>query len=487
MKKKALLNILILVSGSLFTFAFAPFNIYLLSLLAPAILLFVWLHSSPKQAFWRGLLFGLGWFAGGVSWVYISVHNYGFAPLPLALIITLGLIAALACFPAIHGYCLNRFFPTNNLTKIILVFPLTWVFMEWVRTWILTGFPWLLLGYTQIDMPLRNIAPILGVYGVSFFTAMTIGILVNLFFTKKPNKIFLLFSLVVTIWLGSWLLGKINWTHPTGAPIQVSLIQGNIPQEIKWQQNQTQNILRRYYQLTEQNWQSSIIIWSEGALPMFRSQAQPFINFLDQKAKQHNTTLIFGVAVDDQSNSKYYNAMQAVGKNHSLYFKRKLVPFGEYQPLASVTEFFMSMLQIPMSGFSPGSRNQPEFLADGIRIAPAICYETAYPQLQFHYLPAAQLLINITDDSWFGESVAAAQQLEMARMRSLEAGRYQLIGTNTGVTAIVKPNGEIQSQAPVFQEYVLSGKVYAMTGTTPWVRFGHYLGIMLSKIYRLSS
>lgn len=480
MKKNLLANIAALIAGTLLTLAFAPFDVYIISLFSPAVLLIIWLHSTPKQAFWRGFLFGSGWFAGGVYWVYISIHTYGFAPPILAGSITLALVLALACFVAVQGYFLAKFFPHNSITKSIIVFPLTWVIMEWVRTWILSGFPWLSLGYSQLSTPLSNIAPIFGIYGVSFFAALTASALTTPFFTKKLNRIFFVFALVAVIWLGSWLLGKITWTKPIGQPISVSLIQGNIAQENKWQASQTQKILQRYVQLTDANWQSKIIVWPEGAIPLFSSTAKPFIQFLDQTAKQHNVTLIFGVALDDSKTNKYYNAMQSVGNNQSIYLKRKLVPFGEYQPLSSVTEMFMQMMQIPMSGFSPGPQKQSIFLANNIKIAPALCYETAYPNLQLSYLPEAQLLVNITDDSWFGDSTAAAQQLEMARIRSLEAGRYQLISTNTGITAIIKPNGQIQAQAPVFQEYVLTGKVFASSGGTPWTKFGHYLWLLLA-------
>ena len=467
-------SITALISGAALTLAFAPFHYYILAFISPALLLLVWLNATAKQAFWRGWLYGVGFFGTGVYWVYISIHVYGHAPLLLAFGITALLVMFLGLFFAIQGYLLSK-----CRKYIMLVFSFSWVIFEWLRSWIFTGFPWLFLGYSQLATPLRAIAPILSVYGVSFAVALTAAMLVVLI-TNIANKKRLLINhialilSVISIWLiGIFLMHK-NWTYPLGAPIQVSLIQGNIPQEEKWDPKNIPVILSKYEELTSQQWaqqsDSKLIIWPEAAIPVFSWQAQKFIDHMAREALKHNTTtIITGVPINDRTNNKYYNGIITLGSEKSVYLKRHLVPFGEYPFMGGITRFLMTMMQIPMSEFTPGARKQPDFIANNLIIAPTICYEIAYPHEILDFLPQAQILLNVSDDSWFGESIAAAQQLEIARMRSLETGRYQLIAGNTGITAIINPDGSVQSQLPPFKQAVLIGSVQAMAGNTPWI------------------
>jgi apolipoprotein N-acyltransferase len=463
---KIFCNIFALIFGALLTLSFAPFHLYILAFISPALLLLMWQSTEPKQAFWYGWFYGIGFFGTGVYWVYISVHVYGHAPLLLAFSITALLIMFLALFFAIQGYLWNKYCKVN-----LLFFPISWVLFEWLRSWVLTGFPWLFLGYSQLSTPLSGIAPIFGVYGVSFAVALTAVAIAIMVKSIIKQQFFLLkhYLLLITfaIWLISIFLMHQHWTYPVGAPIKVSLIQGNIPQEAKWAPSQSALILAKYKKLTGEHWDSRLIVWPEAAIPMFDWQAKDFIDHMSTEAKKHKTTIITGVpiGIDD----KYYNGIITLGKNKSVYLKRHLVPFGEYPFLGVITKILMTVLKIPMSEFTPGPRHQPVFIASDLIIAPMICYEIAYPNEVLDFFPQAELLLNISDDSWFGESIAADQQLEIAQMRSLETGRYQLVAGNTGITAIINPDGTIQNQLPPFKEMVLTGSIQAMKGLTPWV------------------
>lgn len=479
-----LLSIISLFAGVSLTFAFAPFAFYPLAVIAPAILLLIWMKSSAKQAFFRGFLFGAGLFGSGTYWIYISIHNYGNASVFLATLITTIFVLYFALFPALHGFLLNKLFPKNTLKKILLVFPLTWVICEWLRGCFELGFPWLEVGYSQIDSPLRGIAPIAGSYAVSLITVLSGAALVGIWHAKNKTQKAMIFAALIFIWTGSFYLGKIKWTKPSGNPVQVSLIQGNILQEQKWQSNQLYPILNKYYALTKQNWASKIIIWPEAAIPTTQLQVENYLLKIDKEAAAHKVTVISGIPLALYENGhknelRYYNAVIALGANHGKYLKRHLVPFGEFTPSAPLLGTIIKWTDIPMSDFSAGPKSQPPLIAGSaaapIPIAPFVCYEIAYPRLMLDYLPDAQLLLTVSDDSWFGKSIALAQQLQISRMRSLESGRYQMVNSNTGLTAIIDDLGKITALAPPFVTFVLTGEVQPMTGETPYAYLGSYL------------
>jgi len=467
------------LAGCTLPFAFAPYNIFPLAIIAPAILLFFLLRVTPLHAFFYGFVFGVGYFTVGISWVYISIHLFGNADAILSTTITGLLIIALSLFIACMSYLFARIPPKNTLVKCLVTFPFIWVLFEIVRTLLFTGFPWLLLGYSQIDTPLRGLAPIVSVYGISFAVALTSGALVSLLhFKNRKNwktwrtwrpRIITIFAIAV-LWAGSAYLATIQWTHPIGKPLRVSLIQGNIPQSLKWEPDHVQNILMRYRDLTATHWSSDIIVWPEAAVPIPKQTAQTFLHMISRHAKWHHSTVITGIPIYDVPNQRQYNGMIALGNGNGTYKKRHLVPFGEYFPMRTLLKTLIDYLAIPMSNLQAGARHQTPLTANGINIAPYICYEIAYPNEAVDFLPKANLLVTIVDDSWFGKSIAAEQQLQISQMRSLETGRYQLISTNNGITAIITPQGKVQSRAPAFQTYVLTDDVQAMAGATPWVK-----------------
>lgn len=466
-------NLLAIAAGALLTLAFAPFDIFPLAILSPALLLALWLKVSPRQAFLRGFLFGLGLFGTGVHWVYVSMNNFGNLNAFLSVFFTGIFVAVLSLFTGYTGYCLNRYFPKENLSKIFCAFPAVWLAIEWLRGFILSGFPWLTLGYSQIHSPLKGYAPILSVTGVSLAVLLSSALLYCfcLNFYKKHFRSALSNALLLALlWAVGAGLSFIHWTKPFGQPIKVSLIQGNIPQSLKWDQNEVIHTLTRYTQLTDNHWDSKLIIWPESAVPVILQQATDFINGLDSKAKTHQTSIITGIPIQSENQpSSYYNAVIMIGKGTGMYAKQRLVPFGEYIPFEKIVGKVFDLLQVPMSEFIPGPTFKQPLQVDNLKIASFICYEIAFPQQVLQKDESINLILTVSNDAWFGHSVAQPQHLQMAQMRALELGRPVLSVSNDGITAIINPEGNIQARAPQYQEYVLTNIVQPTHGSTPWM------------------
>jgi apolipoprotein N-acyltransferase len=475
-KAGALGDCLAVVSGILLTLAFAPFNVTPLAILAPALLLALWLKVKNSRAFFRGWLFGLGYFGSGVYWIYISIHTYGMSPVWLSAFITVGLINILALFPAFCGYFLTRYFPINNRTKILCAFPVIWCFLEWLRGILFTGFPWLSLGYSQIATPLKGYAPLVGVYGISLIMVISSGLLLdtalNLRARKNLSQAYRSLFTLVFIWVVGALLSYANWTQPAGAPVKVSLVQGNIPQELKWNPDHVQPTLDIYTKLTREHWDSAIIVWPEGAVPITIQEAQDFLTQLSIEAAMNKTTIITGIPMMAHPWGEYYNGVAAIGNGRGLYYKHRLVPFGEYVPFAKYLHQLLNFLHIVMSDFIPGTQDFEPLYASGHYIAAYICYEIAYPQQVAATYRGSGILLTVSDDAWFGESIAQPQHLQIAQMRALELGRPLLFGSNNGITAIIDAKGRIQSRIPAFVTGVLTDNVQAYQGTTPWEHLG---------------
>jgi apolipoprotein N-acyltransferase len=465
-------DLLAILAGALLTLAFAPFQLFPLAIISPALLLGLWLKASPRRALLRGWLYGLGLFGTGVYWVYISIHTFGNTPIWFAGMITIGFVMVLALFLGGIGYCLNRYFPHQNNTKILCAFPSIWVLFEWMRTWLLTGFPWLLLGNSQTNSFLRGYAPIFSVYGVSLVTLICSGLLVNAILQRKYRQTaYYNLAGIALIWLVGFGLSFMMWTKPLGQPIKVSLIQGNIPQELKWSSDEVQHTLDLYSTLTNQHWDSQLIIWPEAAIPISLQQASDFIDALNQQAKAHHATLIAGIPIKAFDSDSYYNAVIAMGNGSGVYAKRRLVPFGEYIPFPQIMHQLLDHLDIPMSDMIPGRSHNTPFVANDIKIAPYVCYEIAYPEQVHTKDKNIGLILTVSNDAWFGHSIAQAQHFQIAQMRALEMGRPVLFVGNTGITAIISSQGQMQSAAPPYQTYVLTDTVQPRSGQTPWQTF----------------
>lgn len=466
-------------AGAALPLAFAPLSLFSLAIFSPAVLFWLWLEAPPRQAARQGFAFGLGMFGVGVSWVYVAIHVYGYTPTPIAAFMTLLFVAFLALFPALQGYVSARLLkPFRSQARyewlaLLLILPTVWVFFEWFRGWVLTGFPWLNLGYSHTDSPLAGAGPWLGVYGISWLSILSSGLLLLLL--RQPAKRWHLTAGLLVLWLGVFLLGKVEFTRPVDKPIKVSIVQGNVPQITKWDPSMIQFRLDTYANLTRQHWDSDLIFWPENSISVFYHDIKDsYFKPLEEEARATNTELIVGLPYMNLQTRLYYSSLLSLGKTPGVYHKRHLVPFGEYVPLGFLIRGLVKFFDLPMSNFSPGEKSQPGLRAAGQPLAPSICYEDAFGEEVIDFLPGATLLINGSNNAWYGDSLAAHQHLQIARMRTIETGRMLMRATTNGISALVDHRGRIIARSPQFETYVLTGKVQPRTGATPYVRFGNY-------------
>ncbi len=477
MKKSFLMDgFLAILLGIVLMFAFAPYNLFPFAILAPAGLLGLWLKVAPsrKKAFYLGFLFGVGLFTSGVYWIFISIHVIGNVPTALALLITAGFIAILSCFPATVGYILNHYFPANTPEKMLYAFPAIWLLMEMLRG---AFFPWLFLGYSQTHWPLKGYAALIGVYGITLLLTICSGLLVNAarhYQHRHFKSCWLSLLMIAIICAFGGICSFIPWTITQGKPVSVALVQGNIPQTVKWSPEYLELSLHTYDSLTEPLWgKADIIIWPESALPIPLQNVQPLINELHQKAQDSHSVLILGIPIRRPDNKTFYNAIITLGAElQPPYTKRHLVPFGEFTPFESWLANTLQFLDIPMSEMAEGPRNQPPLTVNKLKIEPSICYEIAFPDLTRSPDKTINMLLVLTNDAWFGHSSAESQHLQMAAMRALEFAKPVLFVSNDGITAIIDQHGNVQASLPQFKAGVLQSTVQPMYGLTPWLNNG---------------
>jgi apolipoprotein N-acyltransferase len=462
------------IAGLLLPLSYAPYNQFWLTFLLLGILFYLAHERSALHAGWLGWLFGMGWFFHGVHWIYYSLHYHGGTPMWLVIIILALLSAYLALFPALAMYAAQKFFNTTRAIKFIVVLPAFWLLSEWLRGWLFTGFPWLQIGYAQIDTPLAGYAPVIGGLGVSYLAALTAGLLVFLVIGKNKLPAALL---IAATWLAGWLLLQIDWVEKDGDPMRVSLVQGNVPQQEKWQYGMREITLERYRRLTELSWESDLIIWPETAVPDFARRVPDYIEYLRQRATQEKSEVLFGIFTGDRDQRLYYNSV--VSLRDGIYQKRHLVPLGEYFPFRSVLDFFRRWINIPMSDIAAAGFDQQLVKVAGHAIGINICFEDAFDRDVIRDLPAAALLVNVSNDAWFEDSIEPWQHHQIARMRALEAGRYLLRSTNTGVSSVIDNKGRVIAQSPQFQTHVLTTNVQPLQGRTPYALWRNYFLMVL--------
>ena len=469
---------LALLAGLLLPLAFSPFDLPVVAVLSLVVLFHVWLDASPGRAFRRGYLFGLGQFASGIYWIYHSLHNYGGASGPEAVGLLGLFMLILSLFPALAGWASARSFPAGRGLRAVAVLPAAWVLAEWARGWSFSNFPWLQVGYSQVDTPLGALAPVLGVFGVGWAVALLAGLLLlTPPWTTWQRGLALLGVLALTGTARD--LPRIEWTHPAGEPFRVTLIQGNTPQDLKWQPEQQRATLETYFGLSRAHWDSRLIVWPETAIPAFYQQIRgPYLADFEAEARSHGTDIVLGIPYFDAATDRYYNGVVTLGQTPGVYLKRHLVPFGEFLPYRPVLGWVLDILEIPLSDFASGSDDQKPMQAAGHPLAATICYEDVFGHEARMGLPAAHFLVNVTNDAWFGDSIAPHQHVQMARMRALETGRPMLRATNSGVTAFIDPHGRITAQLPLFQQDTLTGTITPMAGTTPYIFWGDWAALL---------
>jgi len=461
-----------LIAGGFSTLSFAPFHLWWLGPIAVALMYLGQHRLSVGQSALRGWLFGVGLFGSGTSWVYVSIHDYGYTGVPLALFLTLLFVGTLALFHAVI-FGVYRRFTSSRLA--FLSFAGIWVLGEAFRSWAFTGFPWLLLGSAQVDSPLAPWAPIGGVYLLSLIVALTGTLLVE-FCRRRWWAI----APIVLLWLAPLALPS-QWTTQAADPLRVALLQGNLPQLTKWSADGQRNAVNIYTRMTRQQPDDvDIIIWPETALPMFEQQARPFMARL-QSTLPAETSLLTGIVQRDEA-GRYYNAITGVGDTRGEYRKNHLVPFGEFLPLDFLLRGVIDFFNLPMSDFAAGADSQPPILTHGIAIGSAICYEIVYPDLVAERARDANVLLTVSNDTWFGRSIGPLQHLQMARLRALENGRYVVRATSNGVTAIIDDQGRLRERAPQFEAANVVGDIIPMTGLTPFTRTGSWPTWLLSLL-----
>ena len=476
-------DLLVFIAGALLTLAFAPFNLWPLAILLPVVLLWSWEGATPRRAALRGGLFGLGLFGFGIYWIFISLHDYGNAPAPFAALATLLVVLVMALYPALVGWLLARWGPAPGLLRWLLVFPALWTLLDWVRSWFLTGFPWLALGYSQTDSPLGQLAPYAGVFGVGWAVLFSAGLLWTLVNQGHWRARLSGLGMLAILWLGAEALGKIEWVEPAGTPLRVAIIQGNIAQDQKWQPSVLDETLHRYVQLSlPEHGRSDVILWPETAIPIFYEDVRPFIGALAGRAQQDKVDYVTGLPTGSWETSVFHNSVASIGATLNFYHKRRLLPFGEYLPLREFFLFFRDWVTIPMADFTPGDHDQPLLRAGGQPVGVSICFEAVFGSEIRRALPEATWLINVSNDAWFKDSTAPHQHLQIARMRALEVGRYMARATNTGVSAILDKHGRIVVQGKQFKSDVIRGEVQPLRGLTPYARGGDAPSVVLMVV-----
>ena len=464
-------------SGALAVAAFAPLGWFPLACLALLPLFYYWQQDTPGQALRHGLLFGLGFFGAGISWVFVSVHDYGHVPVAAAVPVTVGLVLFLSLYPALLGYLLKRFLPQASWPVLVLAYPAGWALSEWLRGWVFSGFPWLSIGNSQIDSPLVGYAPVLGVFGTGWLVALSAVLLLAVLQNRQRATSLVI---LVGIWTGGFLLGQVGWTSPAGEPVKVALVQGNIPQQDKWQPDMLLDALTHYADQSFALRDIDLIVWPETAIAAFYDQVnENYIPYIEEKLQDSGASLLTGIPVLDRTSWEYYNAVISLGGKRAFYYKRHLVPYGEYLPLRRVFGSTLDALAVPNADFSSGADDQPLLQAAGYPVATSICFEVVFGEELIQALPEAALLVNVSNDAWFGRSLAPFQHLEMARMRARETGRAMLRATNTGISALIDHQGRVTTQSPQFEAAIVTGEVVPRQGATPYVRWGNVPIVLL--------
>ena len=474
--------------GAATTLAFAPFG---LSLLAPILLLpllYTCLTVAPRDAAGHTFWYGFGLFLTGTYWIYISVHVFGNAALWIAILLMVGLALIMAFFLSLSGWLMSRL-SQGEPWLLLLVAPASWMLIEWLRGWALTGFPWMAFGYGQIDTALAGWAPVLGVYGVSFMLVLSAAAMLAVLMSTTAKGRSVGIVLILLPWLMGGILSRVEWTEPMGSSVRSSIVQAGVSQDKKWNREYRGPIMQHYVNATLSIADSEIVLWPEVAIPALDDQVGPFMSEVEKIARANRQTVLFGIlerSYERDVDGRIYNSVMLIGTDErQVYRKRHLVPFGEYFPVPPWVREWMKMQNLPHSDLSAGEDVQPLLTAaNGIQFGVAICYEDAYGAEQLYALPAAGILINVSNDAWFGDSIAPHQHLEIARMRSLEFGRPTVRSTNTGISAFIDADGRLMQVGKQFEPELMTMDIQPRRGATPYVRGGNWpvLGLCLAII-----
>lgn len=465
------------LAGACSVLAFSPFDAFVLAFASVAVL-FVLLQRAVdvRGGFLLGVAWGMGAFLAGVSWLYVALNRYGGVPMPVAALAIALFCAYLALYPGLVGAAFVRLRRTSGGSQALL-FAGLWVLAELARGWVFTGFPWLAIGYSQTPpSPFAGWLALVGVYGVGGLVALVSALLVLVPWRRAGSAVVALLPVFMLIGIG-FGLGRIAWTHPVGAPLRVVLAQTNIEQGLKWQPEMLDQWLDVNARMAGGH-DADLVVLPETSLPLLVEHLPDgYLDLLRTQARQRNGDLVVGVFSRDAA-GRIYNAAISLGvSSPQFYAKQHLVPFGEYSP--PLFGWFYRWADIPMSDQTPGAATAPMHFGDQ-RIAINICYEDLFGRALLRSLPHATLMLNLSNLAWYGHSLAQPQHLQIARVRAIETGRPMLRSTNTGMTALVMPDGRVDAVLPQFVRGVLALEVRGHEGMTPYARWGDLPALVLA-------
>ena len=446
--------------------------------------------SGPLRATALGFVAGFIHFTGTIYWTSAVMSQFGDLPTPIAVLLMLLLSAYMALYPAIAALILHRLVSRFGV-RALLLSPAVWVTTELGRSYLFTGFPWVLLGYSQATvLPVAQLASLFGVYGLSALVVLVNAGLALFVVGRGPDRwrpavAAAALVAVVAFWGSARLRG--SELVREGSPLKVALVQGNIPQEEKWDPAHAPAILQRYVEMTRQAAAGGarFIVWPESSLPFYFQEDPAGGDVVRRLAYETRAYILVGSdQVERGDPAKYFNAAFLVtpdGTVGGIYRKMHLVPFGEYVPLKDVL-FFAAPLVEAVSDFSPGG--ELVMLPVGGRpVSTAICYEVVYPGLAREAVArGSQLLTTITNDAWYGRTSAPWQHWEQASLRAVEQGRYLARSANTGISGIVDPYGRVVGRSNLFEPAVVQGEVRLLEGRTVYGRIGDLLAYVLALL-----
>ncbi|MDN3653220.1 apolipoprotein N-acyltransferase [Thalassotalea ponticola] len=503
MKKAALNNRLLITnsllallfcffSGAIATLAFAPFGYWPLAFVS----VILWLSQIDQLDAWqatkRSFAWGLGYFSFGISWVHVSIEQFGGLPLLVSLLLMLLLCGYLALFPAFAAWISSRLTRTQHVS--ILLLPMAWLLSEYLRSVLLTGFPWLALGYSQIDGPLAPLAPIVGEIGIS---VLMMCICTSLCLLVNKRRITLASLGLLVIAISTVISQQLSFTQVKPNSFSAALVQGNIEQQLRWDEQAEQDIIDLYVNLSEPLYsQHDIVIWPEAAIPRLEPLAQDTLRLVNQTALANNSSVITGIINYQPQSREFFNSIVVLGKhsqddqrsgyyygNSNTFNKHHLLPIGEFVPFGDLLRTIAPLFNLPMSSFTAGDYVQNNLLANGIQLLPLICFEIVFAdQLAANLTANTDAILTISNDAWFGDSHGPHQHLEIARMRALEFGKPVIRATNNGLTAVINEHGTITEQIPQFTQATLSASINKVQGNTPYATYGSLVHTVLVSL-----
>ena len=467
--------LLALFAGVIFPLGFAPFNVWPTVILSLSCLLYLLRNEEIKRPFFLGFIYGIGMWGFGVSWVYVSIHYHGNISVIGSLLITFTFIVFLSLYIGLTSFLFQYLKTTNKTLNCLVFFPIIWVSIEILRSHFLTGFPWLITGTALAGTSFGGWIPVLGSYGGSLFILMMSGSLALMYENKIKNNSYPVYIIIIIL-ISSFSLNKINWTSEIGQ-INASIFQPNLTLQKKWSTQGiliTTNLIQKAVDNAQDN---EFIFFPETALILERDELEPWISNLESKAKEKNISLITGIIAKDynkESLIETFNRIQGFGSIKGNYDKHHLVPFGEYIPFRSITGKILDIMGLNLVNTLPGNE-LTWLISNKVVISPSICYEIAFNNLVRKTAKNSNLLLTISNDTWFGESLGPAQHLEIAQARALEHQKSLIRATNSGISAIISKNGEIIQKQGFFELKTLKGKVKIYEGSTLFSITGNYL------------